>query len=66
MQARYAAFLTTGNPNVNRYPNWAASSTNATNAYLLGNGGGAAPVGGCQVNLWGTSSLPYDYQIDGI
>jgi carboxylesterase type B len=66
VQARYAAFLATGNPNVARYPNWAAAGAQTVNGYFLGNGGGSVPAGGCQTNLWGTSALPYDYQVYGI
>jgi hypothetical protein len=66
IQARYANFLQTGNPNANPYPNWGPASTNSVNAYFLGNGGGSVPDGGCQPTLWGTPSLPYDYQVYGI
>lgn len=60
VQARYAAFLKTGNPNAAGYATWGAATTSAVPALLLG-GSGLAPVGACTPGYWGVAPQ-YDYQ----
>lgn len=67
MQARYKAFLNTGNPNPSgsSYATWnAATSASDVSALLLG-GTGTEAVGACTVDFWG-DELQYDYQVFGI
>jgi carboxylesterase type B len=63
MQARYKAFLYTGNPNPSTggHATWQAASSTDVPALLLG-GTGLADVGACTPNFWG-SQIPYDYQL---
>ncbi|KAJ3488986.1 hypothetical protein NLI96_g2463 [Meripilus lineatus] len=60
VQARYSAFLRTGNPNVSGRPNWPAASGNNVNAIQLG-ASGMASIGACDPSFWG-AAVPYDYQ----
>lgn len=60
MQARYKAFLDTGNPNVPNLPTWSASGTSDVNAIQLG-GTGQVAVGACIPSFWG-EDVSYDYQ----
>lgn len=60
VQARYAAFLNTGNPNASGLPVWTKATTADVHALLLG-GSGEAPVGACDPAFWG-SAVQYDYQ----
>ncbi|KAJ3569960.1 hypothetical protein NP233_g4720 [Leucocoprinus birnbaumii] len=60
MQARYRAFLNTGNPNVPNLPTWNAAGSSGVSAILLG-GSGSVPVGACTPSFWG-QTVPYDYQ----
>lgn len=64
MQARYKAFLNTGNPNAAGLARWNTASSSSTNAILLG-GSGPAPIDACTPNFWG-SAVPYDYQLYGL
>ena len=64
MQARYKAFLNTGNPNVSGLAQWSPAAASSTNTILLG-GSGPAPIGACTQKFWG-STAPYDYQIFGL
>lgn len=61
MQARYANFFRTGNPNAPGYANWNAAGTSDVSAILLGSKG-TASVGACTPNYWG-SAPQYDYQV---
>jgi hypothetical protein len=61
MQKRYAAFLTTGNPNVNSLPTWTAATSTNVHPKLLG-ASGEATVGACNPSFWG-SAVEYDYQV---
>ncbi|KAI0310187.1 Alpha/Beta hydrolase protein [Amylostereum chailletii] len=66
MQARYAAFLHTGNPNPSgsSYAHWPAATSQNVSAILLGSSGNV-PVGACDPSFWGSAML-YDYQAFGI
>ena len=69
MQARYRAFLNTGNPNPSGpagvgIRNWQPVSGNDVKPILLG-GEGNAPIGTCSPDFWGTAVL-YDYQVFGL
>jgi len=64
MQARYKAFLKTGNPNVSGLAQWNTATSSLTNAILLG-GSGLAPIGECTPSFWGSAAL-YDYQVFGL
>lgn len=61
IQARYKAFLNTGNPNSPVFAQWNTASSSSTNAILLG-GSGPAPIDACTPSFWG-SAVPYDYQV---
>ncbi|THH19472.1 hypothetical protein EW146_g1706 [Bondarzewia mesenterica] len=63
MQARYGAFLSTGNPNPSgsSLTSWLPATTSNITAMLFG-GEGAAPVGACEPSFWG-SKVQYDYQV---
>lgn len=64
MQARYKAFLTTGNPNTAGYATWAPATSSDVHALQLG-GSGEATVGACDPSFWG-DAVQYDYQYYGI
>ncbi|KAF7980182.1 hypothetical protein HWV62_39666 [Athelia sp. TMB] len=66
MQARYKAFLNTGNPNPSgsSLAQWAPATTTNSNALTLG-GTGLVPVGACTVGFWG-QEVQYDYQVFNI
>jgi len=64
MQARYKAFLTTGDPNARGLEQWNTANSSLTNAILLG-GSGPAPIDACTPSFWG-SAVPYDYQVYGL
>ncbi|ETW86173.1 Carboxylesterase [Heterobasidion irregulare TC 32-1] len=66
MQARYSAFLHTGNPNPSgsSLTTWSPATTSNISALLFG-GEGAASEGACDPRFWG-SQVPYDYQVFGI
>lgn len=64
MQARFSAFIRTGNPNTGSLPSWQAAGTSNVNAVQLGTSGLAA-VGGCDPSLWG-AAVPFDYQTLGL
>ncbi|KAI0685484.1 Alpha/Beta hydrolase protein [Cytidiella melzeri] len=64
MQARYKAFLTTGNPNVAGYATWKVATTTDVHALTLG-GTGEVAAGGCDPSFFGDAVL-YDYQQFGI
>ncbi|KAJ7572059.1 alpha/beta-hydrolase [Mycena floridula] len=61
VQARYKAFLNTGNPNVGGLRTWTKAGTSNVNAYNLG-GTTAIPVDACTPTFWG-DAVQYDYQI---
>lgn len=60
MQARYKAFLNTGNPNVPNLPTWHAAGNSEVNSIQLG-APGPVPVGACIPSFWG-QAVQYDYQ----
>ena len=64
MQARYKAFLNTGNPNASGLAQWNTATSSSTNAILLG-GSGPAPIDACAPSFWG-SAVSYDYQVYGL
>lgn len=64
MQARYKAFLNTGNPNASGFAQWNVATSSSTNAILLG-GSGPAPIDACTPSFWG-SAVQYDYQVYGL
>ncbi|KDQ61117.1 hypothetical protein JAAARDRAFT_32121 [Jaapia argillacea MUCL 33604] len=66
MQARYASFMRTGNPNPSgsSLAHWGAAGTSNVNAILLG-GSGMVPINACSPSYWGQQVL-YDYQTFGI
>ena len=67
VQARYKSFLLTGNPNPSGavFPLWSPATTGNFSAQNLGIPGTAA-VGACNTQFWGTTNVPYDYQVYGI
>jgi carboxylesterase type B len=67
VQARYKSFLLTGNPNPSGavFPLWSPATTGNFSAQYLGSPGTAA-VGACNTQFWGTTNVPYDYQVYGI
>jgi hypothetical protein len=73
VQARYKSFMLTGDPNPLGalgalgvgLPHWSPATTGNFSAQNLGSPGTAA-IGACNTQFWGTSSVPYDYQIFGI
>lgn len=62
VQARWSAFIRTGNPNVSGKPTW--SSVPSSGAITALNLGGSSPidVGACDPAFFG-ASVPYDYQV---
>ncbi len=64
MQARYKAFLTTGDPNAGGLATWKEATSSDVHALTLG-GSGEVPAGGCDPSFFGDAVL-YDYQIFGI
>ena len=67
VQARYKSFLRTGDPNPSgaHFPRWSPATTGNFSAHNLGSPGTAA-VGACNTQFWGTSNVPYFYQVFGI
>lgn len=64
VQARWGAFVKTGNPNTSGYANWPQIPRGgAVPVYNLG-GTTSIPLGACDPSVWGSSIL-YDYQIYG-
>lgn len=61
MQARYKAFLNTGNPNVPGHATWNIATTSDVHALTLG-GTGEVAAGGCDPSFFG-DVVPYDYQV---
>jgi len=61
MQARYKAFLNTGNPNAAGHATWNAATTSDVHALTLG-GSGEVASGGCDPSFFG-DAIPYDYQV---
>jgi hypothetical protein len=66
MQARYKAFVNTGNPNPSgsAFATWAPATTSDVHALTLGGSGEVTP-GACDPSFWGKGVL-YDYQVYGI
>ncbi|KAJ3556644.1 hypothetical protein NM688_g1915 [Phlebia brevispora] len=60
MQARYKAFLLTGNPNVAGHATWNLATSSDVHSLVLG-GSGEFPDGGCEPSFFGEAVL-YDYQ----
>ncbi|KAJ7149352.1 alpha/beta-hydrolase [Mycena filopes] len=68
MQARYKAFLSSGNPNSAGLAPWAAATAGDVHAKQLGgtpSPSGEVPVGACDPAFWG-KAVDYDYQVYGI
>jgi hypothetical protein len=67
VQARYRSFLYFGNPNPSgsRFPQWPLATTGNFSAQNLGSPG-TANIGACNTQFWGTTNVPYDYQVFGI
>jgi carboxylesterase type B len=63
LQARYASFIRTNNPNVRPYVNWKPSTSTHTNALNLG-GQASIATGACIPTFWG-DEVPFDYQLNG-
>ncbi|KAF8582262.1 alpha/beta-hydrolase [Ramaria rubella] len=63
IQARYAAFVRTGNPNAAGYSQWNPASTNDAETLNLG-GPGSIAVGACVPTFWG-EQVEFDYQVLG-
>ena len=61
VQARYAAFVRTGNPNAQGYEEWKATSASDVSPLNLG-GKGVYPVGACVPAFWG-QEVQFDYQV---
>jgi hypothetical protein len=66
MQARYKAFLNTGNPNPSgsSFAKWAPATTSDVHALTLG-GSGEVAAGACDPSFWG-NAIQYDYQVYNI
>ncbi|OBZ69107.1 Para-nitrobenzyl esterase [Grifola frondosa] len=64
MQARYNAFLHTGDPNTGLYTTWKPATTDLVHTLNLG-GTGEAIVGACNTSYWG-DFVQYDYQVFNI
>ncbi|PSS37407.1 hypothetical protein PHLCEN_2v743 [Hermanssonia centrifuga] len=60
MQARYKAFMNTGNPNVAGHANWQLATASDVHALTLG-GSGEVAAGGCDPSFFG-DVVQYDYQ----
>ena len=60
MQARYKAFLQTGNPNIPGHATWNKATTGDVHSLILG-GSGEYPAGGCDPSFFG-AAVKYDYQ----
>jgi carboxylesterase type B len=67
VQARYKSFLLTGNPNPSggQFPLWSPATSGNFSAQNLGSPG-TAVIGACNTQFWGTTSVPYDYQVYAI
>jgi len=67
VQARYGSFLYSSNPNPSgsRFPQWSPATTGNFSAQNLGSPG-TANIGACNTQFWGTTNVPYDYQVFGI
>lgn len=61
MQARYKAFLASGNPNAAGVPAWTAAGTGDVHPLVLG-GSGEVTVAACTPTFWGVMPT-YDYQV---
>ncbi|KAH9950203.1 alpha/beta-hydrolase [Amylocystis lapponica] len=61
MQARYSAFLHSGDPNAAGYPTWVPTSGSNVTALQFGSAGEYA-AGACTVDYWG-DYIEYDYQV---
>lgn len=62
IQARYKAFMNTGNPNVEGYATWEEATTSDDVHVLLLGGQGEADIGACTTDYWG-DFVQFDYQI---
>jgi len=71
VQARYKAFLLTGNPNPSAglsdtsFHQWSPVTIGNFSAQNLGTSDRIA-IGACNTQFWGTFTVPYDYQVFGI
>lgn len=62
VQARWGAFIRTGNPNTSGYQNWSQVPYSGVVPVMNLGGTSAIPLGACAPTVWGSSIL-YDYQI---
>jgi carboxylesterase type B len=62
VQARWGAFIKTGNPNTSGFGNWAQVPANGSIPVLNLGGTDPIPLGGCVPSEWG-GSIPFDYQL---
>lgn len=63
VQARWGAFLHSGDPNAAGYSLWVPLSGGEVRAFELGNNSGTLTLpGGCETGFWG-GTVPFDYQI---
>jgi carboxylesterase type B len=64
IQARWAAFASTGNPNTGNFGGWApAASLSNLNLFLLGNGTSVAEVDSAQCNFFETNDIPFSWEV---
>jgi carboxylesterase type B len=62
VQARWGAFIKTGNPNTSGYANWTQVPRGSSVPVMNLGGTSSIPLGGCDPSIWG-SAIKYDYQI---
>lgn len=62
IQARWGAFIKTGNPNTSGFQNWSQVPRGGSVPVMNLGGTSPIPLGACAPSVWGSSIL-YDYQI---
>jgi carboxylesterase type B len=62
VQARWGAFIKTGNPNTSGYANWVQVPRGSSVPVMNLGGTSSIPLGGCDPSIWG-GAIKYDYQI---
>jgi carboxylesterase type B len=62
VQARWAAFIKTGNPNTSGFSGWSRVTQDGSIPVMNLGGTDPIPLGGCGPSGWG-SSIQFDYQI---
>jgi carboxylesterase type B len=62
IQARWGAFIKTGNPNTSGYADWCQVTHSGLIPVMNLGGTSAIPLGACDPSIWGTA-IQYDYQI---